>query len=137
MSDKKLNLKVITPEKVVVEETVDAVYSTAVDGEFGILPDHQPYMTALGIGVTKYVKGSAEEYIATMGGIFQVDKNNVIILSDTAESGKEIDVARARSAKERAEARLRMASRDVDVHRAQIALSRALARLQVATKAHK
>lgn len=137
MSTKKLNLKVITPEKVVIEETVDAVYSKAVDGEFGVLPSHQPYMTALDIGFTKYVKDNTEEYITTMGGIFQVSDNNIIILADVAETGVEIDITRARAAKERAEARLRMAARDIDAHRAEIALARAITRIKVASKAHK
>ena len=136
MSKKQLHLKIITPERVLVDENVDAVFSKAVDGNFGVLPDHQPYMTALEIGFTKYVQGEEEKYITTMGGVFQVSDNNVIILSDTAEAGQEIDVTRARAAKERAEARLKV-STDVDHRRAQIALSRAIARIKVAGKVNK
>jgi len=134
MSDKKLHLKIITQEKILVEEEVDAVYSRAIDGDFGVLPDHIPYMTALDINTTKYIKGNLIEYVSTMGGIFQVSNNNVTILSDTAELGQEIDIPRARAAKERAEARLRTGVKDIDTERAQAALHRAIARIQAASK---
>lgn len=131
----KLSLKVITPEKVLLEETeVDAVYSTAIDGEFGIMAGHIPFMTPLSVGTSKYIKDEENKYISTIGGIFQVKDNEVLILTDCAECGEEIDIARARSAKERAEARLGMAEKEIDVDRAQIALARATARLKAASK---
>jgi len=134
MTDKKLNLKIITPEKVLLDEQVDAVYSRAVDGEFAILPGHISFMTALDIGVTKFVKDDKPEFVSTIGGIFQVVKNNIVVLSDSAELGSEIDVPRAKAAKERAEARLRTAAVDIDITRAQTALHKALARIEAASK---
>lgn len=130
----KLKLKVITPEKVLFEQDgVDAVYSTAIDGEFGVMPGHIPYMTPLAIGVSKFVKGSEFKYISTLGGIFQIKDNEVLILTDEAEFGEDIDVPRAKAAKERAEARLGKAKEDIDVRRAEIALSRAIARIKAAS----
>lgn len=134
MAKDKLFLKIITHEKVLVEEEVDAVYSKAIDGDFGILPGHIPYMTALDVNTTKYIKANTTEYVSTMGGIFQVSNNNVTILTDVAELGEDIDIARARAAKERAEARLRAGARDIDTERAQAALHRAIARIQAASK---
>jgi len=134
MADKKLHLKIITQEKILVDEKVDAVYSKAIDGEFGILPGHIPYMTALDISVTRYIKDKTTDFVSTIGGIFQVSDNNITILSDTAELGSEIDIARANAAKDRAEARLRAAARDIDADRAQTALHRAIARIQAASK---
>ncbi|MDD3419084.1 MAG: F0F1 ATP synthase subunit epsilon [Candidatus Gastranaerophilales bacterium] len=132
----KLKLKVITPAKVLFEsDNVDAVYSTAVDGEFGVMPGHIPYMTPLAIGVSKYVKGSESRYISTIGGIFQVKNNEVLILTDEAEFGEDIDIPRAKAAKERAEALLtKQTKEDVDIHRAEIALAKALARMKAADK---
>lgn len=134
MPKDKLFLKIITHEKILVEEEVDAVYSKAIDGDFGILPGHIPYMTALDVNTTKYIKGNSTEYVSTMGGIFQVSNNNVTILTDVAELGEDIDLARAKAAKERAEARLRAGARDIDTERAQAALHRAIARIQAASK---
>jgi F-type H+-transporting ATPase subunit epsilon len=135
MSDKKINLKIITPEKVLVDEQIDAVFSRAVDGEFGVLPDHIPYMTPLNVGVTRYVKDNNTEYVSTIGGIFQISDNVATIFSETAERGEDIDVTRAKAAMERAETRLRSGARDIDTDRAQTALARALARIQAASRA--
>lgn len=129
-----LKLKIITPQKVLLEEEVDAVYSTSVDGQFGILPNHISYMTPLDIGVTEYIKGGKKEYISTIGGILQVKDNLVTVLSDNAELGEQIDIVRAKSAKERAETRLRTGATDVDTDRAHAALARAIARIQAASK---
>lgn len=132
---KSLKLKIITPQKILLEEEVDAVYSQSTDGQFGILPDHISYMTPLDIGVTEYIKGNQKEFISTIGGILQVKDNVVMILSDTAELGEQIDITRANAAKERAETRLRTGAKDVDADRAQAALSRAIARIHAASKA--
>ncbi len=130
---KTLKLKIITPQKVLLEEEVDAVYSTSSDGEFGILPGHISYMTPLDIGVTEYIKENQKEFISTMGGILQVKDDIVTILSDMAEFGEQIDLTRAKSAKERAETRLRTGETDVDIDRAQTALARAIARIHAAS----
>ena len=129
---KKINLKIITHEKEVFNDVVDGIYSKSVEGEFGILPDHQPVMSALDIGVTKAEKDGQFEYFTTMGGIFQFKNNEALILTDLAEKGTDIDVTRAKSAKERAEARIGSHEVEIDNARAQIALAKALARLKAA-----
>lgn len=129
---KKINLKIITHEKEVFNEKVDAIYSKSVEGEFGILPDHQPFMAALDIGVTRAETEGKMEYFTTMGGIFQFKDNEALILTDLAESGSDIDVTRAKSAKERAEARLGSHEVELDNARAQMALAKAMARLKAA-----
>ena len=48
-----MKLKIITQERVVFDQDVDAVYSKGIDGEFGLLKGHLPMMTALDIGVTR------------------------------------------------------------------------------------
>ena len=131
---KQISLKIITHEKEVYNEMVDAIYSKSVEGEFGILPDHQPFMAALEIGVTKAEKNGSFEYFSTMGGIFQFKDNEALILTDLAEKGSDIDVTRAKAAKERAEARLGSHEVEIDNARAQIALAKALARLKAALK---
>ena len=135
MSDKKLTLKVITPLKIILETECDAVFSTAVDGEFGVLPGHIPMTTTLGVGYTKYLIGKEEKYLTTLGGIFQVDNDNVTILAEIAEIGEEIDVTMANAEKQRAEALLAEQTPDeANYTVAQISLAKALARLKVAMK---
>ena len=127
-----MHFKLITHDRIVFDEDVNEIYTRGVDGEFGVLENHVPLMTALDVGVTKVVKGENIHFFTTMGGIFQFKDNNAILLTDTAETGDDIDVARAKSALERAEARLADKSAEVDAKRAEAALARAKARLKVA-----
>ena len=131
---KTINLKIITHEKEVFNEEVNGIYSKSTEGEFGILPDHQPFMSALDIGVTKVEKDGQFEYFTTMGGIFQFKNNEAIILTEAAEQGSDIDIPRAQLAKERAEAKLNNATTQRDVKLANNALARAMARLKAASK---
>ena len=127
-----MHFKLITHDRIVFDEEVNEIYTRAVDGDFGVLENHVPLMTALDVGVTKVVKGDEVYFFTTMGGIFQFKDNNAILLTDTAETGDDIDVARAKSALERAEARLADKSSEIDAKRAEAALARAKARLKVA-----
>ena len=130
--DKKIHLKIITHEKIVYKGDVDAIYSPGVNGEFGVLYNHIPFMTTLKIGVTRVFHGNDIEFISTLGGIFEVRDNNAIILADEAERGGDIDVPRAKLAKERAEARLGNAKDKKERARAERAIARAMARLKAA-----
>lgn len=125
-----MHLKIITHEKVVFDEDVDSIQTRGVDGEFGILKGHIPMMAALDIGVTRITQGSESRCFTTMGGVFQFKDDEGIILTNTAECGDEIDVARAKEALERAQARLNEHQAEVDSKRAEAAIARAMARLK-------
>ncbi|MBE7709576.1 MAG: ATP synthase F1 subunit epsilon [Cyanobacteria bacterium SIG32] len=125
-----MHLKIITHERVVFDEDVDEIYSKGVNGEFGILKGHIPYMTALDIGVTKVVQDKNSRFFTTMGGVFQFKDEEALILTECAECGKEIDEVRAREALERAKARLAEADAKLDAKRAEAAIARAMARLK-------
>ena len=125
-----MKLKIITHEKIVFDNEVDELVVTTTSGQIGILKDHIPITTSLDIGVTKARIGDSFKYFATMGGVFQFKDNNAVILTDVCEDSCDIDVTRAKAAKERAEARLAETSAEIDTQRAQAALARALARLQ-------
>ena len=131
-NNKKIHLKIITHEQIVYENDVDAIYSSGTKGEFGVLYNHIPFMTTLKIGVTKVIVGDKNEYISTLGGIFQVKDNSALILADEAERGSDIDIPRAKLAKERAEARLGNAKDKKERARAERAIARAMARLKAA-----
>ncbi|MBQ7450129.1 F0F1 ATP synthase subunit epsilon [bacterium] len=131
-STKKIHLKIITHEKIVYENDVNAIFSPGIQGEFGILYNHTPFMTILKIGVTRVVVDNESEFISTLGGIFQLKNNNAIILADEAEKGTDIDIPRAKLAKERAEARLGNAKDKKERARAERAIARAMARLKAA-----
>jgi F-type H+-transporting ATPase subunit epsilon len=129
----RLTLEIATPMRLVVSETVDEVVAPGIEGYFGVLPGHAPFLTTLGVGVITYRIGRDERQLAIAGGFAEVRNDKVIILADSAERPEEIDRGRAERARERAERRLSgRTQEDVDYMRAQAALMRALVRIQVA-----
>ena len=125
-----MKLKIITQERVVFDQDVDAVYSKGIDGEFGLLKGHLPMMTALDIGVTRAYIGDKVKKFTTMGGILQFKDEECLILTTLAEPGEEIDEARARQALEQAKLKLKNAQARMDAIRAEAAIARAEARLK-------
>jgi len=127
-------LEIVTAERVVFSEDVDAVIAPGIEGQLGILPHHAPLMTTLMPGELLVKKGGEEFSLAITGGFVEVRPDRVIILADAAERVEEIDVARAEEAKRRAEERLKAPTSDVDLLRAEAALRRSLMRLDVAAR---
>ena len=132
MADKTIKLEIVTPEKKVFSEEVELVTAPGVEGVLGILPEHAPLITSLATGVLKIKQDGKEILIASSSGFMEVKNNKITILVDTAEKPEDIDVVRAKAAKERAEQRLSTKSEDLDLARAEAALKRAVARIQVA-----
>jgi F-type H+-transporting ATPase subunit epsilon len=130
-----LKLDIVTAERVVYSQEVDAVIAPGEEGQLGILPHHAPLMTILKAGELVVRHGSQEDTLAISGGFLEVRPDRVIILADSAERAEEIDVARAEAARKRAEERLRdRKAAGIDELRAETALRRAIARLSVADK---
>ncbi|MBP3731151.1 MAG: F0F1 ATP synthase subunit epsilon [Mailhella sp.] len=129
-----LRLDIVTPDSVVVSTDVDYVGACGIDGQFGLMPQHAPLVSALKIGEVYYRRGSSTTWVFVSGGFAQITDNKVTILVESAELADNIDVERAERAKHRAEERLTHPSADVDVPRAQLALSRAIARISVARR---
>lgn len=97
-----LNLEIVTPEKKVLSEAVDAVTVPTVSGEVGILTNHAPLISSLKAGVLSYSKSGATERMVVAGGFVEVSNNNVSVLSDIAETADEINVETARVEREEA-----------------------------------
>lgn len=101
-----LNLEIVTPEKKVFADTVDAVTVPTASGEVGILQNHAPLISALQAGILSYTKGGAIERMVIAGGFLEVSQNNVSVLADTAERAEEIDVEAARAERDAVEREL-------------------------------
>jgi F-type H+-transporting ATPase subunit epsilon len=127
-------LEIVTPEKKVVDTTAEEVQIPGKNGYIGVLPGHAPLITELSVGEIIFRENSVEQRLAVAWGFAEVLPNKVTILAESAERPSEIDVARARKAKERAEQRLTSGDTAVDVERALDALHRADARIDVAQK---
>ncbi len=130
----KLNLEVITPEKMALREQVDEVVVPGINGELGILPDHTPLISQLKTGVLSYRQGSHNKLMHVSGGFVEVASDRVSVLSDVAEKPEEIDVPRAQLAKERAERLLASKEENIDFSQAELKLQRAMVRIQLAER---
>jgi F-type H+-transporting ATPase subunit epsilon len=128
----KINLEVLTPEKLSLREAVDEVVIPALGGELGILPGHTPLISQLQTGVLSYRQGAEKRQLHVSGGFVEVLPDKVSVLSDVAEKPEEIDLARAQRARESAERQLAARGEDVDFHSAEQKLQRALTRIQLA-----
>jgi F-type H+-transporting ATPase subunit epsilon len=128
-------LEIVTPEKKVVDTAAEEVQIPGKNGYLGVLPGHAPLITELAVGEITFREHSAEQRLAVAWGFAEVLPNKVTILAESAERPSEINVERARKAKERAEQRLTSGDTSVDVERALDALHRAEVRLEVANAA--
>ncbi len=136
--EKLLTVTVVTPNGIVYSHKSTIVVLDAIDGERGIMYDHAPLLTPLGIGEVRVKRDHASEdktdYIAVNGGYVEFSNNIATIIADSAEGARNIDIKRAQSAKERAEQHLADAKKKHDERsylKAQIALRRAVNRIHV------
>lgn len=136
-----MKLQVLTPEKVFFEGEVASVTARGWEGYLGIYHDHTPLVTPLAPGVLTIRTGDGEIRVASAAqGLMEVKPDSVTILVDAAEWPEEIDVERAKKAKERAERRLEEVEErreSTDILWARIALQRALTRIKVAERRRK
>lgn len=127
-----IHLEIVTAERTVLSDDVDQVNAPAIAGRVGILPRHEPLLTALAPGELTIVKNGQTTPFAISGGFMEVLPDRVTILADTAERADEIDESRAEAARKRAEEGLRNRGASQDLASAEMQLRRAVIRLQVA-----
>ena len=127
-------LRIVTPDRQVVREDVEELQLPGKAGYMGILPGHAPLISELKMGEITYRAGGKSYHLAVFWGFVEVLPDQVTVLAEAAEKAEEIDVGRARAAKERAEEILRTPDPNRDLNHAAIALERALIRLQVASR---
>ncbi len=125
-----LRLRVVTPERTVVDCTANEIITRSVEGELGILPHHMPLITPLvAHALTVYLDDQTLLHVAIAGGFLEVNEQGCLILADAAELPEEIDVARAEAASQRGQSRLDQGGDEVDLARAKRAVARASSRL--------
>lgn len=132
----RLNLEVVTPERIMVSQEVETVVAPGLLGEFGVLEGHVPFLSGLIPGELRYTAEGQTESLVISNGFAEVLDDKVSVLVNAAEKAAEIDVERARKAMKRAEERLAKdrGKEDIDFLRAEVALKRAMMRIKVAEK---
>jgi F-type H+-transporting ATPase subunit epsilon len=125
-----IRLELVTPERLLLSEDVDEVIAPGYEGEFGVLPEHTQYLSILNIGELRYRKGGQLHKVALGGGFAEVTPERVVVMAETAERAEEIDLERARRARDRAESALKTLSMDDESYgKAAAALQRAMVRM--------
>ena len=127
---KTFNLKVITPNAKVLDADVEQIIARSIDGEIGILPEHIPLMTPLSIAPFQYWEAGERKVAAVLGGMMEVSKEGVTIISDHAALAENIDTVVAEKEKELAQAKLSQKKDKVDVQKAEMELTRLLVMLE-------
>lgn len=129
----KLHLRIVTPTRSMFEGDVDMVIARSHEGEIAFMAGHIPLTTTLDYGIMKIITGDEVKEASVLGGFVEMADDRVTVLSDIAEWPEEIDEARAKEAKERAERRLKHSTEHVDLRRAELAFRRATVRLEVSS----
>src|SRR6202167_4627047 len=128
-----IELQIVTPERHMLQETVQSVEIPGKEGYLGVLPGHAPLLTELGVGILAYRKGADNRFLTVIGGYAEVLPDRVIVLAEISEKAEEIDVARSKAAHDRAQAELGKAGvGSEEWQREKLALDRALIRMQAA-----
>jgi F-type H+-transporting ATPase subunit epsilon len=130
-----LTLRVITPDRIALDQSVASVRLPALDGSIGVLPRHAPMIAALDAGLLRYrtEPGGPESALFVAGGFAEMRGETLRVVSEAGEKPEEIDEERAREAEKRARERIsvRLAEGEpIDLLRAEASLRRALMRLQ-------
>ena len=137
---KKLQLKIVTPEKLILEEEVDSVTIPTTEGEITILPDHVPLIATISSGDIVAISNDEHIPMAVVGGFVETKKENglseVTILADFAEHISLISDIEIEKAKARAEELRKQAENNeiVDFEHFETELERSLNRIKIADK---
>lgn len=92
-----MQLRIVTPTRLVIDTEVSELSAPGVVGEFGVLAEHATFLASLGTGILAYVEGGARKRLVVHGGYAEVVGDVVTVLADDAESPEDIDAGSARA----------------------------------------
>ena len=128
-------LEIATPDRLLVHEQVRRSQIPCRGGYIGVLPDHAPLLSEMGIGVLSYVTRDDHRFnLAIKTGFVEVLDNHVRVLADEAEYGNEIDVTQAERDLRHAQDEMLNPAIGIDIAAALIAWKHARARIEAARK---
>lgn len=132
---KNIELKIVTPEKVIYDSPVESVSFPTMEGEITILPNHVPLISALKPGELKIRRDGKEEFFHVTKGVAEVDGKTITLLTDAAERAEEIDEKRAEEARNKAKELMSQTRTDDEGYAEAVAqMERALSRIRIAKK---
>ena len=129
----KLTLHIVSPDQSISQE-VDEVTLPGVEGDFGVLPGHTPFFTALRTGRMWYRQGSEKHYLLVSVGFVEVLPDSVSVLSQVAERAEDLDQERAEAGMKRAEEVMAAVPHDIDFERVRLEMLRTLQQLHAESR---
>src|SRR5260370_26432815 len=133
----QIQLDVVTPERRVLSESVNAVTVPGRGGEMQILPGHAALISELQTGVLAYNQNGTTSQLHVSGGFVEVSNDHVSVLAEISERPEEIDAARARLARHHTAKELgSWSGTEEDFEKARAKLERSIVRLQLASTSH-
>jgi len=133
--DKNFHLHIYTPRRIFFDGKVQMVVVNTKEGKIGVMADHLPMTVAIDTGIAKIQQDDKERELVLTEGFMTVNKNEVVILADSAEWPEELDLQRCKDALERADARLNdKETSSVELTRSERAVKRAKARIDILNK---
>ena len=131
-----MKFELVSPTKVFFEGTVEEINAPGIEGDFGVLPGHTPFLTFLNVGELIYKVDGNEKYVAIDGGVIEVLPTRVIALVDDAYYAEDIDLKYAEELKSESEQRLReLSESDKEYVVEKAKLAKALNLIKVAGRA--
>lgn len=129
--NKLFHVAIISPDRVFYEGEAEMVEFNTTEGQIGVYKNHIPLTTIIAPGLLTITGAEGKKYAALHSGFVEILQDKVTFLAETVEWPDEIDVNRAKEAKERAERRIAAKEANVDLARAEASLRRALTRIDV------
>ena len=129
----KITLHIVSPD-VAISHEVDEVSLPGVEGDFGVLPGHTPFFTALRTGAMWYRQGTEKHSLLVSIGFVEVLPDKVSILAQVAEKAEDLDQTRAEAGMARAEVMMGGVPHEIDFERAKIALLQAMQQIQAESR---
>ena len=129
----KLTLHIVSPDAAISQE-VDYVSLPGVEGDFGVLPGHTPFFTALRTGAMWYQQGGEKHSLLVSVGFVEVLPDKVSVIAQVAETAEALDQERAEAGMKRAEEVMGAVPHEIDFERARLAMLRTLQQQQAESR---
>lgn len=129
--EQQFELRIITPDRVFYEGSVEMVEFNTTEGEIGILPGHIPMTVIIKPGILIITEKEGSKEAALHAGFVEILPDKVTVLAEIVEWPTEINLERAQAAMKRAEERIKSHTPETDIARAETAMQRAIARISV------
>jgi F-type H+-transporting ATPase subunit epsilon len=134
MSDKRLTLELVTPEKVAWSAPADFVVLPAFNGEMGVLPGHREFIVQLAAGEVRVTEKDEVKRFAVSGGFAEIKNDTIALFAETAENAEQIDAERAKQSLDKAKAELKPGLDPMQLMQMEAAIRRAQVRLRVSRR---